>query len=132
MSFRPKRSDFVSRFMRNKLALSGLVIVLFFFIVSLAAPIIERYDPSEINKKEILLAPDSKHIFGTDKLGRDVFARMVWGSRISLKVGFIAVGISILIGTFLGAVAGFYRGAIDAENYELAAILRDELRMMQE
>ncbi len=100
--------------MRNKLALSGLIIVILFFIISLAAPIIQRYDPSEINKKETLLAPDSKHIFGTDKLGRDVFSRMVWGSRISLKVGFVAVGISILIGTFLGAVSGYYRGAIDA------------------
>lgn len=114
MSFRPKKSDFLSRFIRNKLALSGLVIVLLFFIISLAAPIIERYDPSEINKEEMLLPPDSGHIFGTDKLGRDVFSRMVWGSRISLKVGFVAVGISILIGTFLGAIAGYYRGAIDS------------------
>ena len=114
MTPRLSDSDFLRRFMKNKLAIAGLVIVLFFFAVSILAPVISPHDPSEINRDELLQAPSSDHLFGTDKLGRDVFSRMIYGSRISLKVGFVAVGITIVIGTFLGALAGFYGGALDA------------------
>jgi peptide/nickel transport system permease protein len=100
--------------MKNRLAISGLVIVLFFFALSIFAPVISPYNPSEINRDELLKPPGSDHLFGTDKLGRDVLSRMIYGSRISLKVGFVAVGISIVIGSFLGALAGFYGGIIDA------------------
>ncbi|MBN1881257.1 MAG: ABC transporter permease [Deltaproteobacteria bacterium] len=114
MTPRLRDSDFVRRFMKNRLAISGLVIVLFFFAVSILAPMISPHNPSEINRDELLKAPGPDHLFGTDKLGRDVLSRMIYGSRISLKVGFVAVGISIVIGAFLGALAGYYGGVLDA------------------
>jgi peptide/nickel transport system permease protein len=108
------KSDFLKRFLKNRLALSGLIIVLFFFLVSFFAPLISPHDPAEIDRNNILSSPSSEYVFGTDKTGRDVFSRMVYGSRISLKVGFVAVGISLLIGIFIGAVAGYYGGIADA------------------
>ena len=114
MTPRLRDSDFVRRFMKNRLAISGLVIVLFFFAVSILAPVISPHDPSKINRDELLQPPSPDHLFGTDKLGRDVLSRMIYGSRISLKVGFVAVGITIVIGMFLGALAGFYGGILDA------------------
>ena len=107
------RSDFWRRFFRNRLAVSGLVIVGFFFLVSIAAPLISPFDPNVPDRISVLSPPDSTYYFGTDESGRDVFSRMVWGSRISIKVGFVAVGIAILIGTMLGAVAGYYGGTLD-------------------
>jgi peptide/nickel transport system permease protein len=114
VSFKLTQSDFANRFFRNRLAILGLVIVAFFFFISFLSPVIDRYNPEEIHKGKVLSPPDKEHLFGTDKLGRDVYSRMVWGSRISLKVGFVAVGISLIIGTFFGAIAGYYGGSIDA------------------
>jgi peptide/nickel transport system permease protein len=101
-------SDFWSRFSKNKLAMAGSIVVLFLFIFSLLAPWIAPYNPTEIDLKNILAPPSVDHWLGTDQLGRDVLSRMIWGSQISLKVGFVSTGIAILIGTFLGAVAGYY------------------------
>ena len=101
------------RFRANKLALAGSLVVLFFFVVSVAAPILAPHDPETINVKLILAPPSQEHLFGTDQLGRDVLSRMIYGSQISLKVGFVAVGIATLIGVILGALAGFYRGWVD-------------------
>jgi len=99
---------FWKRFRKNKLALLGAVIVLFLFVVAVSAPWIAPYDPGQIQIKRVLEEPSVKHPFGTDPLGRDVFSRMIWGSRISLMVGFVAVGIATAIGIFLGALAGYY------------------------
>ena len=99
---------FWKRFRKNKLALLGAVIVLFLFVIAVFAPWIAPYDPGQIEIKRILEEPSAKHPFGTDPLGRDVFSRMIWGSRISLMVGFVAVGIATAIGIFLGALAGYY------------------------
>ena len=104
---------FFQRFVRNRLALSGSVVVLLLFVVSMAAPVIAPYDPSDIDVKQILMEPTSSHLLGTDQLGRDVLSRMIWGSRISLKVGFVAVGIATVIGILFGAVSGYYGGWID-------------------
>ena len=99
---------------KNKLALAGCGIVVLLFVVSLLAPFIAPYDPGAIDLKNVLAPPSGNHWFGTDQLGRDVLSRMIWGARISLKVGFVATGLAILIGTILGAVAGYYGGWIDA------------------
>ncbi len=107
-------ADFWKRFSKNKIALVGSCVVILLFIASIFAPWIAPYDPQEINLKMVLAPPSSSHLCGTDQLGRDVFSRMVWGSRISLKVGFVATGIAILIGAFLGAVAGYYGRWTDA------------------
>jgi peptide/nickel transport system permease protein len=98
----------------NKLTLLGLCIVIFFGLVALFAPIIAPYNPGQIDIDNILTAPSVSHIFGTDSLGRDLFSRMVYGARISLMVGFIAVGIAALIGIALGAIAGYYGKWIDS------------------
>jgi len=71
------------------------------------------YSPTEYDLMAVLNPPDASHWLGTDDRGRDVLARMVWGARVSLSVGFVAVGIYVLIGVILGALAGFYGGAVD-------------------
>jgi peptide/nickel transport system permease protein len=107
-------SDFWKRFLKNKMAVAGSLVVLLLFAVSLLAPWIAPCDPSAIDLKQILAAPSSAHPFGTDQLGRDVLSRMIWGARISLKVGFVATGIAILLGAILGAVSGYYGRWVDA------------------
>jgi peptide/nickel transport system permease protein len=107
-------TEFVRRFMKNRMAVAGGVIVLFLFAVSLFAPWLAPHDPNAIDLKNVLAAPSGGHPFGTDPLGRDVLSRMVWGAGISLKVGFVATGIAILIGTILGALAGYYGRWVDA------------------
>ena len=99
---------------QNPLALSGLLIIITVLFVAIFASWLSPYDPNYIDIQSILLPPSHSHFMGTDGLGRDVFSRMLYGSRISLLVGFVAVGIATLIGTFLGAIAGFYRGYIDS------------------
>jgi peptide/nickel transport system permease protein len=106
--------DFRKRFLRNRVAVAGSVIVLLLFAVSLLAPWLAPYDPNAIDLKDVLAAPSAGHPFGTDPLGRDVLSRMIWGAGISLKVGFVATGIAILIGTILGALAGYYGRWVDA------------------
>ncbi len=101
-------------FMRYRLALAGLVFIALMLITALFAPLVATYDPEEVDTGSVLTAPSRNHIFGTDTLGRDVFSRIVYGTRISLSIGFIAVGISILIGIFFGSVAGYYGGRIDS------------------
>jgi peptide/nickel transport system permease protein len=108
------KSDFRYRFSRNKLAVAGSIVVLFLFLISMLAPWISPYDPGEINLVMVLAPPSAAHPLGTDQLGRDVLSRMIWGSRISLKVGFVAVGIAVVIGAILGALAGYYGRWIDA------------------
>jgi len=115
--------EFWYRFSRNRLALAGSAVVLLLFIVSFLAPLLSPYDPGEINLKEVLAPPSQAHILGTDQLGRDVLTRMIWGSRISLKVGFVATGIAILIGTILGALSGYYRGMADSVIMRLVDIM---------
>jgi peptide/nickel transport system permease protein len=103
-----------NRFARNKLSLIGASAVLFLLLVALLAPFISPYSPTAIDVHNILSPPTKDHVFGTDEIGRDVFSRMIWGSRISLQVGFVAVGISIIVGIIIGALAGYYGGWVDA------------------
>ena len=98
------------RFIKNRLAVAGGIIVTLLFFVAVFAPLISPYNPDDIDRKNILVSPDFHHPLGTDDLGRDVLSRMIWGSRISLAVGFVAVGIATLIGIFFGAIAGYYGG----------------------
>lgn len=96
------------------LFISGAVIVIFFILVACFAPLIATHEPSATNLSAVLKAPSAVNLFGTDELGRDVFSRVVYGTRISIFVGFIAVGISSLIGVILGLIAGYYGGIIDS------------------
>jgi len=76
--------------------------------------LLSPHDPGEINLQNVLAPPSADNPLGTDELGRDVLSRMIWGSRISLKVGFVSTGIAILIGIVLGAVAGYYGRWVDS------------------
>jgi peptide/nickel transport system permease protein len=102
------RTIFWKRFKRNKLAKSGGIVVMILFAIAILSPLISPYDPSEIDRKHILEPPGLEHPLGTDDLGRDVLSRMFYGSRISLSVGFVAVGIATAIGMLLGGISGYY------------------------
>lgn len=103
----------MKRALSNPLALSGLIIISCILLLALLAPLIAPYEPDAIDVQAILLSPSSSHWMGTDALGRDVFTRMLYGARISLLVGLVAVGIATAIGIVLGAIAGYYRGWVD-------------------
>ena len=103
------------RFLKNKLAVVGLVLFTLIVLVAIFAPLIADYDNDAIklNIPKRLTPPNSEHIFGTDEMGRDIFARIVHGARISLMVGLSSVLIALLIGGAFGAIAGFFGGKID-------------------
>lgn len=100
---------------KNKMALLGLGILVILVLLALFADVIADYDTVVIkqNLANRLKGPSAEHWLGTDEFGRDIFARLIHGARVSLKVGIIAVGISIILGGILGALAGFYGGKID-------------------
>lgn len=98
---------------RNSMLLLGAAIVLCMSASALLAPYIAPYDPNAIHLDHILEPPSSLFWLGTDRLGRDVFSRLLYGGRVSLWVGFVAVGISISIGTTLGLVSGYFRSWVD-------------------
>src|SRR5438445_5268113 len=97
----------------NRLATIGFVIVVVFLIVALFAPWLATYDVGATNLSVRYIGPSAAHWFGTDSTGRDIFSRIVFGARISLEVGIIVVSVSAIVGTFLGALAGYYGGWID-------------------
>ena len=99
---------------RSRNGLFGLLIVAGFLICAAAPGVISGRDPYSIDMTNRELAPSLAHPFGTDSLGRDLFSRVAHGARISLKVGLLAMSISLLIGTALGAMAGYFGGIIDA------------------
>jgi peptide/nickel transport system permease protein len=100
-------------FRKNKTAMLGLGIIVFFVLIALLAPLIAPYGYKEQELVNRLKAPSAGHWFGTDDLGRDMFTRIMYGARISLWVGFFSVIGSIVVGTFLGVLAGFYGKWID-------------------
>ncbi|MCM3115778.1 ABC transporter permease [Neobacillus sp. MER 74] len=101
-------------FYKNRLALIGLGIVVFFIIIAIIAPIIAPYSYKAQVLTDRMLPPSSDHWFGTDDFGRDIFSRIVYGARISLWVGFFSVLGSVVAGTSLGIVAGYYGRWVDA------------------
>jgi len=107
------------RFRRSRLAVAALIYVAAVTLIAAAAPLIaERgrllpFDPNEVDFSSRFRPPDHLHRLGTDDLGRDVLARMIHGARVSLTVGFLATAISLVIGSLLGALAGYYRGVAD-------------------
>mgnify|MGYP000315347218 CR=1 FL=1 len=110
------------RLKKNKLAMVGLGIVIMLILIAIFANLIAPYDPIERVKEESSLSPSRVHLFGTDLLGRDIFSRVIYGSRISIVVGVVAVGISVVIGLFLGALAGYFGSASDALIMRIADI----------
>lgn len=104
---------FVRVLRRNAMFILGLIIVLGVTFAAVFAPLIAPFDPNELHLDAILKAPCAEFPLGTDRLGRDVLSRLLYGGRVSLWVGFVAVGISISIGALLGLVSGYFRGLVD-------------------
>ena len=103
----------MSRLRRNRLALAGALLLVGLGLVAVCAPWLAPQDPFAIDLPQALLAPSRAHWLGTDQLGRDVLSRMIYGTRISLIIGFVAVGVAVLVGTAVGALSGFYGGRVD-------------------
>lgn len=103
----------VRRIVYSPLTLLGLLLVIVILGTATFAPLIAPYSPTEVNLLAKLQGPSAAHWFGTDEVGRDIFSRIVYGTRISLKIGLLVVAIAFPIGTILGAVAGYVGGKVD-------------------
>jgi peptide/nickel transport system permease protein len=101
---RQQIKNFWRHFKKNRLGVGGLVIIVIVFFIAIFAPFLSLHDSGKTDVSLKLNPPSFQHYLGTDQLGRDVYSRMLYGSRISLSVGFVAVGISILIGILVGAI----------------------------
>jgi len=107
----------------NKAALISAVVILLFFLAAIFAPLLSRYGFAEMDLRHRLSPPSVEHIFGTDEGGRDIFTRMLCGSRVSLMIGVVPTVLSLLLGTVLGILSGFAGGKIDALIMRLADIM---------
>jgi len=105
---------FWRRFRKNKLAMFGALIILSLALVAVIAPLIAPFNPNHQDILHRLEPPSRKHPLGTDDLGRDLLSRIIYGTRVSLLVGFVAVGIAIIIGSLLGLLSGYFGGWLDA------------------
>ncbi|MCP1160671.1 nickel transporter permease [Bacillus infantis] len=101
------------RILQSPLTLIGLIVVILIIVLAIFAPWIAPKDPLQVNIGQKLLPPSSEHWFGTDEVGRDILSRIIYGTRISLKIGLLVVLIAFPIGTILGAVAGYMGGIVD-------------------
>ena len=109
-----KKNEVWHRLKRNKLAMIGMVIVILNILIAIFAPLLTSFDPNMMDYGNAFLPPGTDgHIFGTDNFGRDLFARVIYGSRVSLIVGVASIAIGGTIGTVLGLIAAFYGGKID-------------------
>lgn len=107
-------TDTLIRLVRTKpLGLVGGIIIVALILMALFAPFLSHYPAAEIHPKFKLLGPSAKWWFGTDNLGRDIYSRIVYGARVSLKVGFLAVLFSIVLATMIGVASGFFGGIAD-------------------
>ncbi|RHW38034.1 ABC transporter permease [Neobacillus notoginsengisoli] len=103
----------VRRIFMSPLTMLGLFLVSLFLILAFFAPWIAPKDPLQVNLGQKLLPPNADHWFGTDEVGRDILSRIIYGTRISLRIGLMVVAISFPLGTILGAIAGFVGGIVD-------------------
>ncbi|MGH2474790.1 MAG: ABC transporter permease [Candidatus Limnocylindrales bacterium] len=110
---RPLRADVWRRFKRNRLAMLGLGFIVLLVLVAIFAPLIAPYGITERASGHFREGPSLDHWFGTDAIGRDVFSRVVYGARVSLRIGIIATIITLVIGLIFGAVSGFFGGITD-------------------
>jgi peptide/nickel transport system permease protein len=102
------------RLLRSPSALIGGSVLFLVILISLMSPLISPYDPIKTNQRTSLKAPSAEHLMGTDRFGRDILTRVLWGGRLSLQVGFVSVVIAAVVGIVLGLVAGYYGGRTDA------------------
>ena len=103
----------VRRLAQQRAALIGLAVVLFFIAIAVAATLLAPYDPLATDWRAVRKPPSDLHFFGTDELGRDVLARLIWGARASLMAGLVSVSIAVAVAVPLGLVSGYLGGAVD-------------------
>jgi peptide/nickel transport system permease protein len=106
-------SDALRRFRRTPGATAGAAIIALILVGGILAPLLAGHDPLAQDLGTGSAGPSARHVFGTDKLGRDIFARILFGARESIAIGFVAVGVAITAGTAIGLTAGFFRGRVD-------------------
>ena len=97
---------------KNRAAGVSAIFLFLLFVIAASAQLIAPFDPLEINAEELLLPPSAEHWFGTDDTGRDVLSRVIWGARLSLRIGLISSGIATFAGLVLGLVSGFFGGLL--------------------
>src|SRR5690625_3542748 len=107
--------DALLRIIKSKTSFIGLCIIVILIITALLAPMIATHSPTDQSIVDRYQSPSSEHYLGTDELGRDIFSRIVYGTRISIQIGVIAVGISMIVGVLLGATAGYFGKWVDQE-----------------
>jgi peptide/nickel transport system permease protein len=95
----------------RRIGFAGLALIV---LAAIFAPLVARYDPTAIDMATGLTGPNPQHWFGTDQLGRDIFARVIFGARVDLLIGFVGVAIPLVLGVFIGLVGGYYGGLLDA------------------
>ncbi len=98
---------------RSPLAIVGIALILMIAVMAVFAPWIAPYDPVRVNLSQSFQPPSATHLCGTDDMGQDIFSRIVYGSRVSLMVAFVVVGIAATVGTLIGLISGFFGGLID-------------------
>ncbi|MDR7545160.1 MAG: ABC transporter permease [Armatimonadota bacterium] len=111
------------RLRRRPIVAGAMTVLAAFVVVAIAAPLIAPHDPYALIPGGVLKPPSSRHPFGTDELGRDIASRVIYGTRISLQVGMVTVGISLVGGTSVGLLAGFYGGRIDSLSMAVMEVL---------
>ena len=107
-------SEFVRKFKRQKNALVALIFILFLVVIAIISYKVVPYGINEYDYSAIMQGPTAKHWFGTDEFGRDLFSRILCGTRISLSVGLLSVTIGAVLGTILGLLGGYYGGILDS------------------
>ncbi|MGE3270117.1 MAG: ABC transporter permease [Chloroflexota bacterium] len=110
---RTRRFDLLRRLLRIRLAWVGLAVLAGMLFLAVTADFLTPYDPNYQDYAVLLQAPSADHPFGTDQIGRDLYSRVVYGTRVSIQVGVIAVGIGLTMGVIIGLTAGWYRGWLD-------------------
>ena len=113
---RKRKSQFyeiMSRLAKNKLAMAGLIVIVLLIILAVLAPVIAPYGYDQQDLNSIYSQSSKEHLLGTDRLGRDILSRLIYGTRQSLRIGIISVAIAAFFGTILGSIAGFYGGKTD-------------------
>ena len=117
------RGSIINMFRTNHAALAGLIVILLIILAAVFAPLITRYDPNALNLANMRKPPSAEHWFGTDDMGRDVFARVIYGGRLSLMIGFVPSVISLVLGTALGLMAGYLGRHVDAVIMRMADVV---------
>ena len=107
------KSRRLRRFIKNRLAVIGLAIVTLIILLAVLAPLIAPYNPLQHDYDELLLSPSFEHLMGTDDLGRDIFSRVIYGTRYALLIGVAVVVLELLIGASLGFIAGYFGGGLE-------------------